>query len=334
MSELGNKLKQAREEQDKTLAAVKNDTRIQESFLIAIEEGNYKALPSYLHAYGFVKKYAEYLGFDYADIKGIFDKECPKSDSLSAEGKPTDHPAQELIVNNPITNKLNKSTKTENSVSVSSYKKLPDNRDFGNGKSFPFIPVVVAVAVVGVLVLIIFNSVKGPNETPVAVIDNFSESSPIASESSPINNFGIDNQSLTNPTDNTTSVYSPTPETPQVADNQTVKDNATVRTANTPQTDNVTKPIQTAKQETFTLAFSEDCWVKYSADNKTSQEYLAPAGTNLSLKFEKSFTLDIGNAAAVTMKYGAQTFGGFGRPGIVRKLFFKLEDGILTRVNE
>lgn len=336
MSELGNKLRQAREEQDKTLAAVKNDTRIQESFLIAIEDGNYKALPSYLHAYGFVKKYAEYLGFDYADIKAIFDKECPKSDSLSAENKLDDNLTHELVVNNPITNKSNKltPTKAESSSPLSSYKELPDNKDFGNGKSFPVIPVAVAVVVIGVLAFIIMNSLQRPKETPVAVTDNYSESASVVKDSTSVNQTGMDNTSAMDQTDNATSVYTPAPEITPATDNETVSDNTTLSNIQTPQPDNATRPIQTTKQETVSLAFSDDCWVKYSADNKTAQEYLAPAGTSLSLRFEKSFVLDIGNAAAVTMKYGAQSFGGFGRPGIVRKLTYKLDDGILTRVNE
>lgn len=68
MSELGNLLKSTREEQKKSMQDVVDDTRIRENFIKIIEEGRFKDLPSYLHAYGFVKKYAEFLNLDYENV--------------------------------------------------------------------------------------------------------------------------------------------------------------------------------------------------------------------------------------------------------------------------
>ena len=79
MSELGNLLKSTREEQKKTIQDVVDDTRIRENFIKVIEEGRFKDLPSYLHAYGFVKKYAEFLNLDYENVVWpLFAEECPK----------------------------------------------------------------------------------------------------------------------------------------------------------------------------------------------------------------------------------------------------------------
>ena len=78
MSELSELLKNRRLELKKTPIDVSTDTRIRVQYIEAIDNGDYKSLPSYLHTYGFVKQYAEYLGFSFDEIKELFQKECPK----------------------------------------------------------------------------------------------------------------------------------------------------------------------------------------------------------------------------------------------------------------
>ncbi len=65
MSELGQLLKSKREKLKKTIADVANDTKITEKIIHTLEDGDFASLPSYLHAFGFLKKYSDYLGFDY-----------------------------------------------------------------------------------------------------------------------------------------------------------------------------------------------------------------------------------------------------------------------------
>lgn len=350
MSELGAKLKKAREEQEKTLAAVKNDTRIQETFIIAIEAGNYGALPSYLHAYGFVKKYAEYLGFDYIEIKDIFDKECPKQNSISSEARQVEDLNRELIVNNPMASKSEKEySSSSDDKSFSSFtKKVSTSDSFSEGKRLPIIPIIIVVIVVCVLAFIIFNSSKDTKETIAPGIGSTPPIGNTIPDMSPTENINMDNMSGIGMVDNNTLAYTPSPENNQIIDNTTMRDNLTVIAKDnytatnrdnstvvpTTRTDNRAPIIQPAKQETVTLSFSEECWVKYTADNKTAQEFISPALTSVSLKFEKSFQLDIGNAAALTLIYDGENYTGFGRPGIVRKLLYRIDNGSLTRVNE
>ncbi|SDY69522.1 protein RodZ, contains Xre-like HTH and DUF4115 domains [Evansella caseinilytica] len=62
MSELGLRLKHAREEKGYTLDELQTITKIQKRYLIAIEEGDYSRLPGDFYARAFVKSYADAVG--------------------------------------------------------------------------------------------------------------------------------------------------------------------------------------------------------------------------------------------------------------------------------
>lgn len=79
MSDLGLKLKQTREELGVSLDEISKKTNIKVNLLKLIEEGDFCALPSFVHARGFIKKYAEVLGMDLGDIDELLNVECPMS---------------------------------------------------------------------------------------------------------------------------------------------------------------------------------------------------------------------------------------------------------------
>jgi cytoskeletal protein RodZ len=79
MSNLGNLLKSRREELNVELAQVAKTLRINLKYLEAIENGEFKKLPSYAHCYGFVKSYLNYLKLDEKEVMDLFHQECPKS---------------------------------------------------------------------------------------------------------------------------------------------------------------------------------------------------------------------------------------------------------------
>ncbi|NCC33725.1 MAG: helix-turn-helix domain-containing protein [Chloroflexia bacterium] len=62
MSELGARLRQARESQGLSLAQASMDTRILQQSLIALEEGAFQRLPGDVAIRGFIRNYAQYLG--------------------------------------------------------------------------------------------------------------------------------------------------------------------------------------------------------------------------------------------------------------------------------
>lgn len=78
MSDLGLKLKQTREELGISLDEISKETNIKVNFLKLIEKGDFCSLPSFVHARGFIKKYAEVLGMDLANIDELLNVECPR----------------------------------------------------------------------------------------------------------------------------------------------------------------------------------------------------------------------------------------------------------------
>ncbi len=62
MSQLGERLRQARESQGIALAEAAADTRIRQQSLVALEEGQFDRLPNDVVARGFIRNYAQYLG--------------------------------------------------------------------------------------------------------------------------------------------------------------------------------------------------------------------------------------------------------------------------------
>lgn len=68
-------LREERLRQGLSIVAVEKRTKIKRKFLEAIEEGDYKALPSESYAVGFVKNYAKYLELDDYKIGKTFRRE-------------------------------------------------------------------------------------------------------------------------------------------------------------------------------------------------------------------------------------------------------------------
>ncbi|MGO4887713.1 RodZ domain-containing protein [Anaerobacillus sp. MEB173] len=64
MSEIGLRLKQAREQKNISLDELQGITKIQKRYLAAIEEGRFNSLPGQFYARAFVKNYAEAVGLD------------------------------------------------------------------------------------------------------------------------------------------------------------------------------------------------------------------------------------------------------------------------------
>ncbi len=72
---LGDELKQAREEKLKSLEQASKKTGVKVKFLQALEEGDYRELPSGIYPYKFLKKYTYFLNLNYTDLKTKLKKE-------------------------------------------------------------------------------------------------------------------------------------------------------------------------------------------------------------------------------------------------------------------
>lgn len=77
MSELGQTLREAREEKGLSLDDLQEETKIQKRYLKAIEEGDFKQLPGDFYTRAFIKSYAEAVGLEFGTLTQQFSSEMP-----------------------------------------------------------------------------------------------------------------------------------------------------------------------------------------------------------------------------------------------------------------
>ena len=77
MTELGNRLKEAREAKGLSLDDLQELTKIQKRYLIGIEEGNYSMMPGKFYVRAFIKQYCEAVGLDSEEIFEQYKSEIP-----------------------------------------------------------------------------------------------------------------------------------------------------------------------------------------------------------------------------------------------------------------
>ena len=89
---LGEKLRQAREEQGISISEVAEQTRISPHYLESIEKDNYKILPGGIFNKGFIKAFARYVGVNEAEALQDYVQAIGEADNAEAEGPKVYHP--------------------------------------------------------------------------------------------------------------------------------------------------------------------------------------------------------------------------------------------------
>lgn len=79
MTELGNRLKEARQEKGLSLDDMQSITKIQKRYLMGIEEGNYSSMPGNFYVRAFIKQYAEALELNPEEIFETYKSEIPST---------------------------------------------------------------------------------------------------------------------------------------------------------------------------------------------------------------------------------------------------------------
>ncbi|WP_441006860.1 cell shape determination protein RodZ [Bacillus halotolerans] len=79
MTELGIRLKEAREEKAMSLDDLQAATKIQKRYLTALEEGNYDIIPGKFYVRAFIKQYAEAVGLDADQLFEEHKKDIPNT---------------------------------------------------------------------------------------------------------------------------------------------------------------------------------------------------------------------------------------------------------------
>jgi cytoskeleton protein RodZ len=82
MSELGERLRQARESKGISLAQASTDTRILRQSLIALEDGAFQRLPGDVVTRGFIRNYGQYLDLPIEELIDMYRRERGASDKI------------------------------------------------------------------------------------------------------------------------------------------------------------------------------------------------------------------------------------------------------------
>lgn len=82
MSQLGERLRTARESQGISLAQAAAETRILQRYLVALEDSDYLHLPGDVYARGFIRNYANYLGISPDELIELYRRERGATDPI------------------------------------------------------------------------------------------------------------------------------------------------------------------------------------------------------------------------------------------------------------
>lgn len=83
MTELGQKLKEARGTKGLSIDQLHEITKIQKRHLVAIEEGNYDVLPGAFYARAFIKQYADAVGLSGEELLVEYQSTIPQSENAT-----------------------------------------------------------------------------------------------------------------------------------------------------------------------------------------------------------------------------------------------------------
>jgi cytoskeletal protein RodZ len=79
VTEIGNRLKEARQEKGLSLDDLQSITKIQKRYLMGIEEGNYSSMPGNFYVRAFIKQYAEALELNPDELFEAYKSEIPST---------------------------------------------------------------------------------------------------------------------------------------------------------------------------------------------------------------------------------------------------------------
>jgi len=82
MSQLGERLRVARESQGIGLAQAAVETRILQRYLVALEDGDFQHLPGDVYARGFLRNYGAYLGLPAEELIDLYRRERGMSEPI------------------------------------------------------------------------------------------------------------------------------------------------------------------------------------------------------------------------------------------------------------
>ncbi|WP_336883074.1 helix-turn-helix domain-containing protein [Priestia koreensis] len=293
LTELGKRLKEAREQQNISLEDLQKLTKIQKRYLTGIEEGNYDLMPGKFYVRAFIKQYCEAVGLNADEIFEEYKADIPRSQN-------EDIPEQLSRV---------KTRKQEVTAKQPSSSKLLD-----------LLPtIIVVVVIIGIAMLVWFflqnhdTDKPSDNATPKtgAEIEQSDNASKDASAKSSATNTGTDDKKdkadKADKSEDKKKTDKKDDKKDEQKDDATKEEPAKDQTITEVQKSGKTATLQLQNADAFKVEItsSNDTWL--GVQNATGKSYynaLLAKGTTQSFDFsqEKEVRFNIGFSPGVQVK--------------------------------
>lgn len=278
LTELGDKLKQARREKGLSLDDLQQVTKIQKRYLVAIEEGNYAVMPGKFYARAFIKQYAEAVGLDSATLFDEFESEVPET------------PQQEVVNNEPTRVQSKRNPMPAQSVG---------NQGNARNRFFDILPkILIALFIVFILFIVWFfllnkqdnstEKVKTDTNNPTVKVEDSTKSKDTSKDT--------EKKDTTTEEDKSTETKDKTEDTAkevEVTKGET-SGNATTYT------------VKNTDKMTLSLSATGDSWVGVSDANGSTIQNVTLSTQNPSTEIDlgdnKTVSIVIGNSPVTTVK--------------------------------
>ena len=284
LKELGSRLKDERERQGLTIEQIMEITKVSRVNINAIESGNSKEFPHEVYAKGFIKTYAKALGLDAEEIGEEFSR-------IMGSGTTTESAEEREEVSQPEYN--------------------PDTKKSPVGTIFL---VLILVGIVGGLVYYLhdnsfFSAQKAPQTEVVAeeAVQEKPDAPEVQAEAPVVEEKKAEpaeaEQSAASESPAETKVEEAAEPVLQVAEDKPV----------------VAEPV--GNIVAITAKPGEACWLEAVVDGD-AKEYVLQEGDTLSLPYEDSLKIKLGNGGGVEIASNGKPYSFDAPKGKVKKLEF------------
>jgi cytoskeletal protein RodZ len=300
MMEVGQLLRQTREAQELSLADIEEKTKIRQSFISALESGDWDDLPNEVVARGFLRKYAVALGLDPDELL------AQAGGAQTANSGETTSPPQVSTTPSSVYQPIN----------LDLYDVTPE-RSHRLRRVLGFLLALIPVAILAYLLIqfglpLLLDQSAGLTTNPTATATLPPAGTP---PTTPLIVVGGD---LT-----PTLAATATPDEASDKVTDTPEPSATATPTPQPTPSPTATPIQ---QLTMRMEIVERAWVRVTVDGEVQLESLLDPVYVQEFVAQKSIELRTGNAAGVTLTLNGEQLPPLGETAEVVDLIWAIED--------
>ena len=297
MDEIGQKLRDARIQKGYTIDDLQQITKIQKRYLIAIEEGNFDALPGDFYVRAFIKQYADTVGLDGDALLTQFQQDIP-------EPQPQEYAAQS------VENKT-RATRAEEAS--------PDNR------LRRYLPQIAIAAIVVVAVIVIYVIMLVYQSGPKQTIPTDSESVAVSSKRSTSKTSKSSTSSKTSKTSAASSSSKTAEKSSKKSTKKSSKLDISVADANGATQAVTLKNLPKTGNKLTLGATGATAWISVIVNGSTTWQGSLTSGNSQEVTLPDNvttFQVRSGNATATTIKLNGQSVDISKGTSIVRTITF------------